>query len=250
MVNAQATALARRFRLDANVGTELAPDWQWFPGIVEFKPSNEANLEDDNDYDGDGALGVTKTAQKWSLEVKFSRKILNASGQLNPVHAYVEERSELFPPESIVHLRWFDRKGILPGKEGFSEVEWEPEGGEATDLDQVTATFTASAASPQLLTIPNPLGANPPPLVAALGPATGPAAGGTLVEIAGAFFIDSAGAPASAVHFGTTAATSFIVFSATRIAAIAPAGTGTKNVRVTTSAGQSAIAAANQFIYV
>lgn len=53
----------------------------------------------------------------------------------------------------------------------------------------------------------------------------------------------------SAVNFGTTPATSFTVNSATQITAIAPAGTGTVNVRVMTSHGTSAAAPANQFTY-
>src|SRR5215831_16706710 len=54
----------------------------------------------------------------------------------------------------------------------------------------------------------------------------------------------------TAVHFGTTPATSFTVNSPTQITATAPAGTGTVNVRVTTSAGgQSATAVVNQFTY-
>lgn len=250
MANAQATALARRYRLEINTGTEAAPNWELFPGIVEFKPNNEPTLEDDNDFDGEGALAVTKTAQQWTLEVKFSYKIVNATGQVNAVHAYVEEKSESFPPESVVHLRYYDRGGVIPGREGFAEVQWEPEGGEVTDLDQVSATFTASSASPQLVTITNPANANPVSQVTSLSPATGTAAGGQLIMVSGVNFVSGAGVPASAVHFGAVASTDFEVINTTTIAAIAPAqAAGTVNVRVTTTAGQSATAAANQYIY-
>lgn len=249
MANTQATALARRYRLEVNTGTEVAPNWELFPGIVEFKPNNEPTLEDDNDFDGEGALGVTKTASLWTLEIKFSYKIVNATGLVNPVHAYVEEKSESDNPASVIHLRYFDRHGVIPGREGFAELAWEPEGGEVTDLDQVSVTFTASAVSPKLVTITNPANDNPVPQVLAVSPATGPAAGGGLVTVTGVNFIDGNGDAATAVHFGATNAPDFEVYSATTIGVVAPAASaGTVNVRVTTSAAQSAITATNQFV--
>ena len=72
------------------------------------------------------------------------------------------------------------------------------------------------------------------PTVAVVSPSSGPAAGGTSVTITGAHFTH-----ATAVEFGATAATSFVVDSATEITAISPAGTGTVRVTVSTRAGTS-----------
>ncbi|WP_412465751.1 MBG domain-containing protein [Pedobacter sp. KLB.chiD] len=83
------------------------------------------------------------------------------------------------------------------------------------------------------------------PTVTALSPTSGPTGGGTSVTITGTNF-----SGATAVTFGSTAATSFTVNSATQITATAPAGTGTVNVLVTTSGGTSATSASNQFTYV
>jgi large repetitive protein len=82
------------------------------------------------------------------------------------------------------------------------------------------------------------------PTVTGLSPTTGPAAGGTFVTITGSGFTG-----AKAVDFGTTAATSVTVVSATTITAESPAGTGTVNVTVITQGGTSAISAADQFTY-
>ena len=60
------------------------------------------------------------------------------------------------------------------------------------------------------------------PTVTGLSPTSGPAAGGTLVTITGTGFTG-----ATAVDFGTTAATSFTVVNDTTITADSPAGTGT-----------------------
>jgi IPT/TIG domain/PASTA domain len=73
----------------------------------------------------------------------------------------------------------------------------------------------------------------PPPGIAALTPAAGPAAGGTAVTIRGHDFTD-----ASAVRFGSVPASTFHVESDAQITATAPAGqTGAVAVAVTTLAG-------------
>ncbi len=76
-------------------------------------------------------------------------------------------------------------------------------------------------------------------------PVNGPAAGANLVVITGT---DLTGA--TAVSFGGTAATSFVVNNATPITAIAPAHTaGTVDVAVTTPDGTSANTAADNYTY-
>jgi alpha-tubulin suppressor-like RCC1 family protein len=82
------------------------------------------------------------------------------------------------------------------------------------------------------------------PGVTGLTPGSGPAAGGAEVTIAGTNLTG-----ASAVHFGSAAASSFTVDSSSSITAIAPAGTGTVDVTVTTAAGTSATGASDRFTY-
>lgn len=72
------------------------------------------------------------------------------------------------------------------------------------------------------------------PTLAAVSPTSGPASGGTTVVLTGTNF-----AGASAVRFGTTAATSFTIVSNTHISAVAPAGSGTVQVTVITPGGTS-----------
>ncbi len=82
------------------------------------------------------------------------------------------------------------------------------------------------------------------PTVTGISPNSGPAAGGTLVTITGSGF-----SGATAVDFGTTAATDVTVVNATTITADSPAGTGVADVTVTTPAGTSGASAADQFTY-
>ena len=83
------------------------------------------------------------------------------------------------------------------------------------------------------------------PTVTGLSPASGPLVGGTLVTITGTGFTG-----ATAVDFGTTAATNVNVVSDTTITAISPAGTGVSDVTVITPAGTSPVSPADQFTYV
>jgi hypothetical protein len=83
-----------------------------------------------------------------------------------------------------------------------------------------------------------------PPTVSQVTPNSGPAAGGTSVTITGTHFIG-----ATAVAFGSTPAL-FEVISNTSITAIAPAGSSTVDVTVTTLLGTSTTSAADQFSYI
>jgi hypothetical protein len=84
------------------------------------------------------------------------------------------------------------------------------------------------------------------PTVTAISPRTGSTAGGTTVTITGQNFTTATG-----VRFGTTAAQSFKVDSATSITAVAPPGqAGPVDVAVTTLGGTSPTGAADAFTYV
>lgn len=85
----------------------------------------------------------------------------------------------------------------------------------------------------------------PAPTVTALSPASGAAGGGTSVTLTGTNLTG-----ATAVNFGTAAASAFTVNSATSITATAPAGAGTVDVTVTTAGGTSATAGSgNDYTY-
>ena len=91
----------------------------------------------------------------------------------------------------------------------------------------VTATFTVAA-----------------PAVSGVSPGSGPTAGGTAVTISGSNF-----SGASSVTFGQVPASSFTVNSSTQVTAVAPPGTGTVDVVVTTGAGASATGVQDRFTY-
>jgi large repetitive protein len=75
-------------------------------------------------------------------------------------------------------------------------------------------------------------------------PAGGPTGGGTSVTVTGTGFNN-----VSAVKFGTAPATSFLTNSLDSITAVAPAGTGTQDITVTTSLGTSTVTSADEYTY-
>ncbi|WP_263360144.1 beta strand repeat-containing protein [Acidicapsa ligni] len=115
-----------------------------------------------------------------------------------------------------------------------------PAGTGTVDVTVVTSNGTsATTAADQFVYTINA------PAVTSISPAIGLLAGGTTVTITGVNFTD-----ATAVNFGSTAATSITVNStATSITAVSPAGTGTVDVTVVTPAGVSPTAATDQFAY-
>jgi hypothetical protein len=83
------------------------------------------------------------------------------------------------------------------------------------------------------------------PTVSAVSPSGGPTGGGTRVTLTGTNLIG-----ASAVDFGPSAATNFIVGSATQLTVTSPAGTvGTVDIIVISPAGTSTSSAADEFTY-
>jgi len=89
-------------------------------------------------------------------------------------------------------------------------------------------------------------GTEPAASVSGVSPSSGPLTGGTSVTISGSGFTG-----ATAVDFGTVAASAFTVNSDTSITATSPAATsaGPVDVTVTTPAGTSATSSADQFTY-
>jgi len=82
------------------------------------------------------------------------------------------------------------------------------------------------------------------PAVTGIRPNSGPLAGGTSVTITGTNL-----SGATALNFGSASATSFTVESATQITAMAPAGSGTVDITVTSEGGTSPTSAADQYTY-
>jgi len=247
---ADQTAITRRMRVDIDTAYPATAVWAQLPGMVEFKDSTTPTEQRDSDYDSDGAIGYTRTAAEWGLELKISYKENDTTHVPHAVHTYLKARAKArYGQTSVVHLRFYDRNGNVDAFEGYALVTWAPDGGDDEQLDRVALTFKPYSGSPILTTIANPVDTTPLPIVSSVSPATGPAGGGTLVIISGGYFTG-----ATAVDFGAFAATDFEVIpgtNGTQISAISPAvAASTVQVKVTTPNGASANTAADDYVYV
>jgi hypothetical protein len=122
---------------------------------------------------------------------------------------------------------------------------------------QLTVSAPAGSAGTVNVTVTTPWGTSatsaadeytydPKPTVTSLSPTSGPVTGGTTVTITGTGFTTT-----STVDFGTTgAARTVTVVSATEITAVAPPGTGTVYVRVTTPGGRNLVTATGEYTFV
>ncbi len=87
----------------------------------------------------------------------------------------------------------------------------------------------------------------PSPSVAKIAPTSGPASGGTSIQLSGTHFTN-----ATSVSFGPYTASNFTVDSDTQITVVSPpaSNSGTVDVTVTTPGGTSATSSADQFSYI
>jgi uncharacterized repeat protein (TIGR02543 family) len=122
---------------------------------------------------------------------------------------------------------------------GTSLTAVSPAGTGAADVVVTTLGGSSTTSSSDLFTYYGT------PTVSSVNPTSGPAGGTTSLTVTGTNFTG-----VTAVKFGTTNATSFTVTSDTQITAVAPAGTGTVDVRVTNPATTSAISLYDKYSYV
>ena len=149
-------------------------------------------------------------------------------------------------PETTGASGTFDWDALAGGYEVQASAPGCTAPGAASQPDVFTAPFTLPPpAIGLLLTLSCPDPPTPPqPTVTAVQPSGGPADGGTTVDIIGTGL-----AGVTAVHFGSVAATQIEPLSAFAVAAVAPAGTGTSDVTVTTAGGTSATVASDAYSY-
>jgi hypothetical protein len=134
--------------------------------------------------------------------------------------------------EALYSLPASDFHDITTGYNGFNA---------GPGYDFVTGRGTPIANT----LIPDLVSYGKTPTVTGISPSTGLPAGGANVTITGTNLIG-----ATAVMFGSVAATSFTVLSSTKIVAVAPAeAAGSVDVTVTTPGGTTALTAADKFNY-
>lgn len=242
------TALARRYVLEVNLGSDTVPVWTQVIGLADFKPAVSPTDQDSSNYNSDGWGDKTRTAADWSVELKLNVEQDEVTYEPPPTHVALQDAAwSPGGPNTYVEIRYYDRNGNTDAWQGTCLVTWSPDGGDRTALGTVSATLSGHGA---LVRITNPAGTDPAPSILSLNPASGGTAGGELVTILGAHFIDASGNPATDVDFGANPASSFTVVNTNTIVATSPAASaGSVDVSVTSAAGTSATVPGSSYTY-
>ena len=129
---------------------------------------------------------------------------------------------------------------------GSLPVTFSPPGGIFFPVGTTTVTARAADAAGNVASSTFTVTVVQAPAVTGISASEGALTGGTIVTINGSNLTY-----ATMVEFGATAATNFVIVSATQIMATSPAGVaGTVDVTVTTAGGTSATSSADRFTYV
>ena len=241
-----AGTLVRKWYCDINSNTYAAPTWVGVFGVEDFKPALDPSVQDDSDYDSLGYKSSTITALGWTLELKLARKVTAASATVyDPGQELLRAAAETMGASNRVDVRWYEMgsaTGVGPKIEayrGYAAVSWSEDGGGMDALDTVSVTLTGQGAR---TAITHPAGALVAPVLYSVTPATGAAAGGTLVCIKGYGFM-TAGVSvvvASGVKLAAHVAPFFTVVDNETLWATMPAeDAGTTTITVENSIGVS-----------
>lgn len=234
-----AATTVRKWYLDVNTGTTAAPVWVGVFGIMDFKPSLAPVWKDTSDFDSGGDKSSTATAREWGAEVELARKSqASVATAYDPGQEALRAKSEALGLGNSIEVRYYEMEPGGPRVEayqGLAGVEWSPKGGSMEDPDTVSVKLKGQGAR-VAITHPDTVAAVP--VIYTLAPATGPAAGGTLVTIKGSGFTGTVAV--TGVKFGGTNATSWTVLDDNTIVALSPAhAAGAVSVVVTNATGPS-----------
>ncbi|WP_348541668.1 hypothetical protein, partial [Streptomyces sp. MZ04] len=161
------TALARRYRLELNTGTDTTSVWMLVPGVQEFAPKVEPTQQKSTTYDDEGWADSTVTELAWSIEAKLAHRCHPTTGVFNAAQEKLRLASETFGVASRVHVRYYDREGRDEAYEGYALATWEPDGGAADDLDTVKVTLTGKGPRKKITNPAAPAGGGTLTLAAA-----------------------------------------------------------------------------------
>lgn len=148
------TVLARRWRLEVNMGTSAAPNFQLCPAVTNFNWVPAPTIQDSSTYDDGGWSDSTKTAMGWTVDSTFNRRSTPDSTAFSTVHEKIRAAALAFGAASEIEIRWMDRDGLPEAYQGICLATWAPAGGDRTALDAVKVTFTGKGVLNQIV---NPL---------------------------------------------------------------------------------------------
>src|SRR5690242_5245124 len=220
-----------KWRVDVDLDTSgYTGNWAQLRGVSNFVPGKNDTVADTTDYDTDGWGADAVMQQKHANTCTVRRN--KYSGSFDPAQEALRAAADSL---EIVRIRWYERVAGGEAYEGYVLVQWAPQGGDAAGISEVNVTFLGQGPREA---ITSPYATASVPVINSVSPSSAAAAGGTLVIVNGSGFAAVTGA--SSVKFGANNATSYVVVSDTKIAAVTPAhAAGAVDVVVTNGTGPS-----------
>lgn len=233
------TTLGKSFEygLDINLGTTAVPSYQPIRRMSAWAPSYPPTTQDQATYDDLGATNEAVVARSFatSLTVQGNRSL--TTGLYLPELEALLAAAKATLEGAVADIRWYHKPEVgtpNPDDAGqaFCRVEMTRQNTGNAEVEVFNVTLTGQGA---FASITNPFagwGVTEPVLATVTPEGEG---AGDLVTLTGTGFLG-----ATAVAFGATPATDFVVVNGSSIIASLPTGSaGSVNVTVTTPAGTS-----------
>lgn len=134
--------LASRYALQVDTGTTPeTPEWTTVFGVSNFAPNVDFTTQDNSDFDSDGWASTVVTQRGWTITVTLQDK--QYSDAQDPGQAALLQASDDL---ELAHVRYFDRNGGDEAYEGYASVQWNPQGGSATELATIQVVLNGQGA--------------------------------------------------------------------------------------------------------
>jgi hypothetical protein len=223
-----ATALARKFRLRAEISTGV---FALMAGVsaLDFPPINP-NMVNSSSYENEGWTTNEPTEFSWMTKATAWRRITGGS-VYDPCQEFLRLKAfGQFGDQSRAHVQILDKNGGVEAFDGYAYVTYTRGNSGVQDLE--SADFILTGDGP-LAIIANPYaGSLVPQLVSAAPSGKG---AGQAVTLFGNFLDTTTGITVNGVAL---AAGTFLISSANQITIVLPAGTaGATPIIVTNTAG-------------
>lgn len=142
----ETTALARRWRVDVNTGTNATPVWTQVLGVTEMSPPKvEPVIQTSSDYEDAGWEGNEVTGHKWSAEITVRRK-QSPTGAYDAGQEALRGKKLLAGADATISVRIYERAGGsgTEAYQGTAVVGWEDDKGKGEDTAAATISLTGT----------------------------------------------------------------------------------------------------------
>lgn len=140
-----AGTLVRDWKIDVNTGTDAVPTWVRVKGIGGFKSSRTNSMQDDTDFDSDGAKSATATAYEWTVEFTVMRKKTSAGTAYDAGQEVLRLASLDLGVDNRVPVRFY-KMGSTEAYAGSVAVDWTDAGGNPEDDDTAEVKLMGQGA--------------------------------------------------------------------------------------------------------